>query len=318
MSGVIPRSELWRRQYRGRRYLKDVRREELAERLRDVMRNIATLNKDGRIGVKPIDEMTDYWWSRFAHIHEEFLLRGEGPPDGFLDFTVVPKPTYPDPPPAAKATKSYTPPSSFLIKYGRREHILPMVDAGRIRIAPASYYGDPSLNHAIHDDEMSFSYVIPKDEVKSLTVKNNETGEEHVLNLASNLKLGWRASTDYYVYCLSGSLALRHFDDFDYDAGLLLKEPDSFLNRLSVAVKTQLPGWRVYTDRVTYRDPFDNPETKLDVYFSKSFKFAYQDEYRVVWLPPAKLETPLQPIFVELGSLRDEADLIEIVREKPE
>lgn len=311
---MIPRSELWRSQYRDRRYLKDVKREELAERLRDVMGNIATLNNDGRIGVKPVDEMTEYWWSRFTHIHEELLLRGEEPPDGFLASAAIPRPTFPDPPPAAKATETYVPPSSFLIKYGHREHIIPMAETGRIRIAPASYYSDPSLNHAIQDDEMNFSHVIPKDQVKTFTIKNNKTGEEHVLTLAGNLKWGWKAATDYYVYCMSCSLAARYFYDFDCDAGILLKNPEAFVEKLSEAVKLQLPGWRAYADRVTYLDPFDSPKDDLDVYFSKHFKFSYQDEFRLVWLPPAKLEGPLQPIFVEVGSLLDEADVIEVVR----
>ena len=43
-----------------------------------------------------------------------------------------------------------------LVKLGKRIHMQELCESGRIRIAPARLYSDPSLNYAIGDDELTF------------------------------------------------------------------------------------------------------------------------------------------------------------------
>jgi len=65
---------------------------------------------------------------------------------------------------------------------------------------------------------------------------------------------------------------------------------------------------------VTYIDPFGDYKSEPDVYFSKHFRYGYQKEFRLVWLPPAKTDL-LDPVFLEIGSMEDYCHLITL--EKP-
>ncbi len=44
-----------------------------------------------------------------------------------------------------------------LFKFGNSDHLKEMLDRGHIKLRPASYYKDPSLNNAIGDDELHFT-----------------------------------------------------------------------------------------------------------------------------------------------------------------
>ena len=104
-------------------------------------------------------------------------------------------------------------------------------------------------------------------------------------------------------------LRSRLFLDFDYDACLVIRDPQRFFNLLMPAMSERLPRWSAGGVSVTYIDPLTTPMREVNVFANKHFRFAYQREFRVVWLPPEN-EASLPVIDVELDSLRDCCDLV--------
>lgn len=115
--------------------------------------------------------------------------------------------------------------------------------------------------------------------------------------------------SDYFVYCMTHAAAHRLFDDFGYDACVAITRPREFLQRLIAAVKTALPDWHVGSGRVKYEDPHFVSARDLRIPMTKHFRYAYQREYRVFWVPQEPRKN-LNPFFVELGSIEDCASLI--------
>ena len=92
------------------------------------------------------------------------------------------------------------------------------------------------------------------------------------------------------------------------DAALIIGEPDEFLNRLDAAMLESLGGWHTHLGRVMYYDPLQiNPREIMPV-TCKHFRFAYQDEVRIAWLPPTPVPQ-LEPLEVVIGNLSDIAEL---------
>jgi hypothetical protein len=58
---------------------------------------------------------------------------------------------------------------------------------------------------------------------------------------------------------------------------------------------------------VTYIDPY-HPESLPEARFPKHIRYAYQQEWRLVWEPISK-DVRLFPVFVTLGDLRPYCDL---------
>lgn len=57
-----------------------------------------------------------------------------------------------------------------------------------------------------------------------------------------------------------------------------------------------------------YRDPH-HPILNNSICFSKHFRYAYQQEFRLVWQPPDKRDA-LEYLNVAMGSVADYCDLL--------
>lgn len=304
------RQDLWREQYRLRPYLRHTPLDELNARFRDVVANLTTLTEDGKLGSVTQRSEMEYWLSRLEHLFEEYRNRG-GLPYGLLQKKDIIQPTFPDQPKAAVALEQVCPLDRklCLVKFGRREHMAEMYDKGRIRIAPASSYSDPSLNLATKDDELHRSVVALGSELSVVPVDPRTESRGQELELVGNAVITWQVN-DYYVYCLSGRIDIRLFSDFDADACVILRDRAAFEDRLRRAVHDRLSGWRCGSRSVEYFDPYDARNVGSEVWFRKHFRYWYQQEWRFVWLPPAPQNEALVPFFVELGSLASIADLV--------
>lgn len=120
-----------------------------------------------------------------------------------------------------------------------------------------------------------------------------------------------RSKTDFYIYCTSSRYHYRLIDDFDADAFILFSDPSAFSDRFAEAVRAALPDHTVGAGPVQYFDPYDGPGNTVDPLFWKHFRYAYQSEYRFVWVPPQDRKH-MEPIFVGLGPLHDIAELFEL------
>jgi hypothetical protein len=123
-----------------------------------------------------------------------------------------------------------------------------------------------------------------------------------------------QVTTDFYVYCLAGVADARLFDDFDADTCVVITKPSEFKARIQAAVSKQLPGWKFVTGPVIYFDPFFCHAHQIVPHYWKNFRFSYQNEYRLVWLPPTpgycKCGGAAKHIQFGVGPLTDCARLI--------
>jgi hypothetical protein len=300
--------ELWRRQYHTRPYLEDASDAELADRFRTIMQNMTTLTVTGEIGVLPREPHGKRWYRLYAELEEAYRRRGF-----VLTGPRLPCPAYPTAPRALAALGHITVPEAgtYLVKYGQRKHMIDLYVKGQVMVKPATSYHDPSLNLAIRDDELEVTGIALRSEVV-IGIPDRNTGkpilEAHPL---SNIVLTSRSIKNYFVYCLSSVFDVRLFDDFGYDACVILADPAEFIQRIQHAVDHHCKGWLTDHQSVRYIDPYNwKKAIKEDVFFTKDVQYWYQHEYRIVWIPSMDYDRILEPLHLEIGSLDGKAQLI--------
>jgi hypothetical protein len=77
------------------------------------------------------------------------------------------------------------------------------------------------------------------------------------------------------------------------------------------AVLRKMPEGVAQVGAVKYLDPLNTMPDKIKLFFSKHFRYAYQNEFRVAWLPQKPI-SKLQPLFISLGSLEDIAEILTV------
>lgn len=303
--------EVWRQEYRSRRYLEHLTDNHLRRRAADVFSNLLVLTHEGKLGMLPVGPEGRTWMVLWTHVLDEQLLRGRGI-DGFADLLrdEIPDPSHSLALRAAGLVRGLAVPSNpYLVKYGKLKYLNPAFASGKMLISPASRYDDPSLNHAIRDAELELIFQPPPSEIK-MEGFDRKTGQSKGSIEPIDGIVTAKVRTNYYVYCMSTMLAPRLFLDFNADACLLITKPDIFLSRLIAGVEAVRPGWLGLGAPVSYIDPVNPPVPfwRNSIYGSKQFRYAYQKEFRAVWLPPEPVEH-LDPVELELGSLEDCCDL---------
>jgi hypothetical protein len=193
----------------------------------------------------------------------------------------------------------------YLVKYGQRQFLEPMLREGRLRVSPAASYSDPSLNAAIYDDELRADLDL---DVFGLTAFGGIPGMQAAMSSARTA-VTRHAGTNYYVYCASEAYQTRIAYDFGADAVLIIHDRDRFEARLRTALRRRLPRWKCWTGSVQYYDPLQVHERQVDVISWKHFRFAYQREWRLALLPRRSRAT-LPVLDLRLGSLQDIAELV--------
>ena len=305
--------KLWRQQYRARRYLEHLKLEELVIRAEDVLTNNLTLNRELKVGLYPRDIEAGYWAKLFTDILEECVLRNMDHRQllAKVNRSIIPKYDLPGLENAiAKIKTTQLETDNYLIKYGQVRYLLPLLEKGEIRIAPASSYEDPSLNPAVRDSELELRlYSLPSE--VSLVRVDAETGQDvGKIDFEGYVERTIESPTNYYVYCLSNMFSPKMFGDFEADSCLVIQRPREFVSLLSEKLKEKLPDWICEARLVNYIDPFSSEEFSPRLPFSKHFRYAYQKEYRVVWLP-ATAQKVLDPLFLQIGDLHSYCELID-------
>lgn len=307
-------SDWWRDEYRKDRYLEYASQDEIEQRIRDLYTNMLVLTENGQLGPPDLEKGGAFWFQLFTHILEEFGLRKSWLRAGALANTPFPRPTYPEIPRAVHALgKREFQPGKFLFKFGKRHYLEETLRTGALRLAPASSYSDPSLNYAMKDDELKFtSTLCVRDAfIQKIDERTGQRIGERIAMLPCNISLTSTLCTDYYPCCLAALFDFRAFDDFEADACLVIKELRPFVDRLLHAGFDKLPDWYARVDCVEYVDPFRKKPRDLRPFFTKHFRYTYQNEFRVVWVPPTPRHD-LEPVFIEMGPLLDLAELIEV------
>src|SRR5258708_30086572 len=117
-----------------------------------------------------------------------------------------------------------------------------------------------------------------------------------------------KSESEYYIACLADAYEYRLYDDFGYDACLLIRNRGRFIDDIRCCTASVLRGWSFTADRVTYRDPY-HPLRNNRVCFSKHFRYAHQQEFRFVWNPPTKIEK-FDYLDINLSSLSEYCGLL--------
>lgn len=297
----------WREQYRRERYMEHLKIEELRQRAGDVMTNLEELTPEGKIGAVAFDGEGRVWGEKWTHVLEEFQLRFGPYPAGWSEDVLAhvqhPKVRY------ARLPSEYLALASrrdVLLKFGKRAHMESLFEQGQIRIAPASGYQDPSLNPAVHDDELSFESIAPPG--FTVAVSTKPEGLFVPVGGMRELRMKSTSPTDYFVYCMSFSAQPRLFGDFEADACVVFTNPNEFVARVATAVQPVLPGYAHAHGKVSYADPHFYHGRPV-IAMTKHFRFAYQREFRLIWVPPAT-RMELTPFCITVGGLKEIARLI--------
>jgi hypothetical protein len=306
--GSLPQSDWWRLEYVANPYLLGCPDDRLAIRFHDVFTNLTELSPKAQIGVLPVDDGNNFM-RKFTHLLEEYALRGGLPnlkeiPKNFVDYFADGGPI------ATRIFANYVaPPGPFLVKYGSRQFLEPMLSEGLIRVCPASYYSDESHNGAIQDDELSRIFCIPTwrerldgktyTEIQGNRINYNE--DDVVLPVVFE---------DYYLYSLCDHIYYRMPSDFGADAALVIRDPIRFNQRVISTFLAAFPDWEPLQGPVTYYDPYLDYKKFRVPEMAKPFGYSYQREVRIVFKARRRGAAKLEPVFLRIGSMNDYAELL--------
>ena len=281
-------------------------------------------SEDGKIALGPAVEDVSKM-ERFTHVLEEFVIRGvDHRQPGVLEALQAPKPNSPKVRRALQALAGRSWPNPVLVKFGERKHMASLFLEGKGRISLARTYKDPSLGRARADDESQITvYVHPADAHRLMAIEHDPSGGSRGVSVdvpyLGSVKVGLRANSDFYVYCMAESCDVRMFDDFttptsDVDTCVVVTRPSEFKARLLEAIAAGAPGWSPLDGPVVYVDPFFSRVHQLAPQLCKHFRFEYQREYRLLWLSPepddAGRPAPPDHVYFDLGPLTNCAKLI--------
>jgi hypothetical protein len=196
------------------------------------------------------------------------------------------------------------------LKVGRCLAIIGTEGVGNLRIAPASFYRDPSLNFSIRDSELEFTKELYDAKVHFPPKGDRSIPKDQWIEMPiiGNVKATVESLSDYYISCFPSSYEYRLYDDFEANGCIVIKDTMRFANSLKARMEEFLPGWGFSYGGVNYQDPYHSVP-KLNIFFCKHFRYAYQKEFRFVWTPTTKTGS-LKPIFLELGPLKDYCELL--------
>ncbi|WP_321402110.1 hypothetical protein [Maridesulfovibrio sp.] len=198
----------------------------------------------------------------------------------------------------------------ILVKYGKKEHVQDMLDRGSFLVSPASYYDDESLNIAVKDNELERKNLVSSHGVE-INVLNGDGSKGESIQPIGPIEYRSIIETNYYVWCGSDLLQSRLFTDFECDACLVVTEPKIFIEKILDAVLSVRCGWADGYQMISYYDPLEYPSKDVDPLGYKHFRYWYQSEHRLIWLPPENVDK-LERIFVEVGPLHDLAEIVTV------
>jgi hypothetical protein len=298
--------QTWRDEYRAKRYLERATDADLTQRLDDILVNFIRFLDDGRAVVRsPLE--SNPLTPLVIHVLEEVKLRGHTHYSFQVKHFHLDSTKYPNVGRAAALwrEKGLTA-GAYLLKFGKVKFLEPLLSRGAIRVCPASFYRDPLLVPSIRDNELQFDQFICGTDVRI----QSKDGRWHSPPLVGPVRLTQTAESDYYFSSYSVLFEHRLFDDFEADGCIIVKDPNEFCKRLAEAFRGALPAWTCQIGGVQYLDPL-RPTPSPDICFAKHFRYSYQKEFRMVWLPPQE-QKALGPLCLELGDLSSFCELVRL------
>ena len=297
-------------QYGISRYLAKAAPELLDIREKNLHANIWTTYNDGRVRGITDPAHREFFFTKIIELEAERKLRGSR---GNIqsDEAAIRDLASRDYTPISPRTPPRLPTSPFLVRYSKERHIRDALSNGVIKIHPASRYNNSSLNSAQYDEELRHFAVTPHERIPFELMGTIVPGGPEVMIPYQPLELfRFMEVPNFYVLCCAASFDCRMFNDFTADAALIIHGKEEFIKRVGDAVAQHVPSTFSH-QKVRYYDPYRiaRPSEVVPA-FSKNFKYAYQDEYRLVWKPSSGTE--LEPFFINIGPMNDIAAMVEV------
>ncbi len=155
------------------------------------------------------------------------------------------------------------------------------------------------------DDEMKVTQKIPREKATACNLTSRTE-----IHLTSDITTTEEIATDYYMLCLSTKKEPYLFDIFkDSDACLIIHDVNKFRERILIKTKQSLPGWDCIDKNVQY-----GGFCKFDLgplFLKPPIPYAFQFEWRFVWLHLDAMLGRLCPMDFEIGNIEDIAELVD-------
>jgi len=301
-------SAAWLREYQISRYLRHRSDPELQQRLDDLAANIWSTDTPGNVIAMRDAQQRGKLLRLIADVLFEKAARAGHAQVNFDETALRNESSAGYRPPTLKTSFPSSP--GRMSKFGRRNHIADALKIGRLRIAPASSYDDASLNSTQSDKELEHYAVTPNEQLMMKVYGRNANGNEVEIPVQMHELFRYMMVPDFYVWCCGLGYDARLFHEFTADAALIIHDQSAFCERLSRAVSVEHPKSVKREGIVQYYDPHTVRREQLVPIFSKNFRYAYQNEYRLAW--NVQDGEPLKPFVVELGPLSDIATMVEL------
>lgn len=308
--GLLSLSDAWRRNYCLSPYLSLASCEYIDERFIAHYHNLMMLDEQGR--VVPRTNFTDSILAPLsAHLWEEYEARGGAPALAVVERAAEEiRKYYKNGRPKGAALFANHPASlgNVIVKFGKRGHLVNMLEKGEVRLSPASHYAKGSLLKAMRDLEAEREFHIP---AFTEVLKGRATVDYKgaIGKVADGFIKVIIECPNYILWSACVDVDRRLPDDFDADAALIVRQPEQFTQRFLRAARTVWGDIGSWHGPVKYYDPCSRTHMKVRPETIKHFLFAYQREWRLCLFPPANM-IPKEPVNLDIGSLRDIAELV--------
>ncbi|MGO2513515.1 hypothetical protein [Marinomonas polaris] len=274
----MTRNEYWRHQYIKDRYLSHLTIDQLSDRIKYLIENLAILSECGKIGMRNISEEP---WSGimecFAHAQTELEIRKARPNNNFLALSSIPNSMIESSGKLKRVAELAKAKNPELIKFGKKEYL----EKSSFKVSLASSFNDPSLNLAQIDDEMKAVFNPHPSEIKIKDAYGN------LIDGITYVEISLKSSQDYYIFCSSYVFDIRLFDNFEADSCLFIYDGCKFRDDLRKNVSNEVSIQSFGCQPVEYLDPIksNRPGKQPTIEFHKHIKYLYQHEYRHVFIP---------------------------------
>lgn len=175
---VEPQAAVYRRQYHFDTYLAFVGETEIKSRLDAIGENLVRYSTDGSPRLITNEEGLQYWVRKAEECAEAIRLRKDwesfvpsssadpniGPVSIKLTHNLTTKRNYAKYAPWNRVPELPERTQKALFKYGKSFWLKRAIDTGAIRLFPASFYADPSLNSAQRDERENSLLLRPSKE----------------------------------------------------------------------------------------------------------------------------------------------------------
>jgi len=300
-NGNLKRYEAWYLGYYMQPYLHSSSRDEFVRRWADIQDNMTIITEENKISPGDITK-DDTWMVRFSELLAESQFRGGIPSIKVAHETILQNTSLNQFIHPSKSIRDLP----YIFKFGKLEHLQQMAEYGSIRLANSKTYLSNSMNLGQQDDENNFTFTLFPELLKGL---DSQTGLANIdpVRQSDIIKISFQQPQDYLMWCAAHSYDFRIPHAFNAEAVAIITQPRRFKKEVTKALKTQ--GLSPTIGKVRYFDPYLDLETKLDVRFSKHFRFSYQKEFRIV--AQGGVELPAH-MFLTIKNLPEYCEIIKL------